>query len=68
MKRTFWASLGIVLGYAQFRERLSYWIPAVGSLDSGYALGQVVVLGLIAIVVLGSTVSLVYRGLSAIFD
>lgn len=68
MKRVALAMLAIVVGYWEFRDDLSYWLPAVGSLDSGYALGQIVVLGLLAAVVFGTVISLSYHFLSSILD
>jgi hypothetical protein len=37
----------VVIGYWEFRDDLNYWLPAFGSLDSGYALGQTLVLALL---------------------
>jgi hypothetical protein len=45
MKRAALAALAIVAGFWEFRDDLAYWLPAVGSLSSGYALGQIVILG-----------------------
>jgi len=39
--------LAVVIGYWEFRDDLNYWLPAFGSVDSGYALGQTLVLALL---------------------
>ena len=56
------------MGYWEFRDDLGYWLPAVGSLDSGYVLGQIVVLAILAAIIFGTVISLSYRFLSSILD
>ena len=68
MKRAALAALAIVIGYWEFRDDLMYWLPAFGSLGSGYALGQTVVLGFLAGVIFGTVISLSYRFLTRILD
>ena len=59
--------LAVVIGYWEFRDDLNYWLPAFGSVDSGYALGQTLVLAFLAAVIFG-TISLSYRALNWILD
>lgn len=68
MKRAALAALAIVAGFWEFRDDLAYWLPAVGSLSSGYALGQIVILGFLAAIIFGTVISLSYRLLSSILD
>jgi hypothetical protein len=68
MKRAILAALAIVIGYWEFRDDLAYWLPAVGSLSSGFALGQTVVLGFLAAMIFGTVISLSYRFLNSILD
>jgi len=68
MKRVMLAALAFVIGYWEFRDDLAYWHPAFGSLDSGFALGQTVVLGFLAAMIFGTGISLPYRFLSRILD
>jgi hypothetical protein len=67
-KRAALAVLGIVIGYLEFRADLNYWLPAVGSLDSGYALTQVIVFAILAAILFGTAISLSYRFLNSILD
>jgi hypothetical protein len=60
--------LAIVIGYWEFRDDLAYWLPAVGSLDSGYALAQTLVLAFLAAIIFGTVIFLSYRVLSSILD
>jgi hypothetical protein len=54
MKRGALAMLPIVVGYWEFRDDLGYWLPAVGTLDSGYVLVQTLVLAFLAAVIFGT--------------
>ena len=68
MKRAALVTLGIVVGYWQLRDWLDYWLPAIGALDSGYALVQIAALCIFASIAFGSVVSLAYRALNWIFE
>ena len=68
MKRAVLAALAIVIGYIEFRDDISYWLPAFGSLSSGFALGQTVVLGFLAAMIFATVLSLSYRLISSILD
>jgi hypothetical protein len=54
------------IGYWEFRDDLAYWLPGVGSLSSGYAVGQTVVLGILAAGIFSTVLSLSYRVLNSI--
>jgi Flp pilus assembly pilin Flp len=54
------------IGYWEFRDDLAYWLPGVGSLSSGYAVGQTVVLGIFAAGIFSTVLSLSYRVLNSI--
>ena len=40
MKRAALATLGIVLGYWQFRDDLDFWLPTLGAVDKGYVIAN----------------------------
>jgi hypothetical protein len=52
----------------EFRADINFWLPAFGSLDGGYALGQTVVLGFLAAMIFRTALALSYRFLSRILD
>lgn len=68
MKQAALAVLAIVWGYLEFRADINFRLPAVGSVDSGYALGQIVVLGILAAAIFGTVISLSYSFLNSILD
>jgi len=43
-------------------------LAAVGSLDSGYLLGQTIVLVFLAAIIFGAVIALSYRFLNSIFE
>jgi hypothetical protein len=67
MKRAALALLAVVIGYWEFRDDLAYWLPAWGSIDSAYALGQTLLLALLGAIIF-ATVSLSYRSLNWVLD